>query len=124
MSRFDLRLSPRLLSGAVGVLLLAQPVVAQSSSELLNKGVCQTRAGSLIGMAWGAFILLLAGTAMYSFANGMRKMNSTDTTKITEGRQLVKGSGYSIIGALVLLAGERVFAFLGLPFLECITLPF
>lgn len=124
MSRFDRRVSAGLLSGATSVLLSVQPVVAQSSSEMLNSGVCQTKAGSLIGMAWGAFILLLAGTAMFSFANGMRNMNSTDTSKITKGRQMVKGSGYSIIGALVLLSGERVFAFLGLPFLECITLPF
>lgn len=106
------------------MLLFAQPVVAQSSDEMLHGGVCQTKAGPIIGAAWGGFILFLAATALFIFADGMRNMGSADSTKKTKGRKKVKGSGYPLFGALVLLSGERVFAFLGLPFLSCITLPF
>ncbi len=114
----------RLLSGAVGVLLLAQPVAAQSGAEILRDGVCGTRVAPMVGAVWGAGVLVLAAYGVYRGTTGLSKMGDSDPSEVTEGRERVKGAFYSFGASLMLLSAERVLAFVGIPLLECINLGF
>lgn len=118
------RVASRLLSGAVGVLVFAQPVAAQSGAELLRSGVCGTRVAPMVGAVWGGGVLVLAAYGLYRGTTGMSKMGGSDPSEVTEGRERVKGAFYSFGASLLLLGAERLLAFIGIPLLECINLGF
>ncbi|MFC6964471.1 hypothetical protein [Halocatena marina] len=55
----DRRIPTRLLSGALGVLLIAQPVAAQTGLDLLQQGFCGTKFATLFAAAWGGGVVFL-----------------------------------------------------------------
>lgn len=118
------RVSARLLSGALGVLLIAQPVAAQTGADLLRQGVCGTKAASMIAAVWGGGVVFLGAYGLYRAASGMWKLGNSDPSEVTEGRERIKGAGWAFGASLFLLGGERVLAFLGIPILECINVGF
>lgn len=113
----------RLLSGAMGMLLLAQPAVAQSSgAELVTEEVCTGRGAELISAGWIIIALVLGGLVLLQLVNGGRKVSSTDSSKQVDGREQLRRSPWAV-GALALwLSAERFLAFLGIPLFSCVEL--
>ncbi len=118
----DRLLSARRVSVAVGVLLLAQPVAAQTGIDFLRSGVCGNRGATLLAAAWAGFTIYFAVFGLYRVVTGMSKTGSSDPSVQTEGRERIKGSGWSFGSAFVLLSAERVLAFIGIPVFSCINL--
>lgn len=117
------RLVP-LTIGGLAVLLFAEPVAAQTGIDMLRDGVCGTQGGQLIVAAWAGFVLFLVAEGIFHFVMGLRKAGKVDPSKTKEGREEAKGSGLYFLGAMIVFSAERVFAFLGIPFLDCIRLTF
>ncbi len=123
------RLRDRWLSVGVRLLmagvLVAQPVAAQSGIEFLQNGICGSMAAQLIGAVWaGAVLYFGAYKFLYRAVQGFDMFKSPDPNKQNDGKELIKGSVWSLGAALLLAGGERVLAFVGIPMIECINLGF
>lgn len=118
------RVTSRVLSGAMGVLLLVQPVVAQTGIDMLRQGICDSQGGQLLAAAWAAGVFILGGIGIYRAVTGGSKFGSSDPSEQTEGKERIKGAGWSFGAAVLLLSAERILAFLGIPLFECVTLGF
>ncbi len=106
---------------AVGIVLLAEPVAAQTGIDMARGAVCDTQAANIIGAVWVLSVLGLPLYGVYRIANGMRKMSTPNATKKKEGREEVTASVWSFAAAVVLLSIERVFAFLGITLFDCVS---
>lgn len=119
---FDRRLSARLLSGAVGLLLIAQPVAAQTGIDFLRGGVCNGRTATLIAAALAATTIYFAAFALYRWGTGIQMIGSSDPNEQTEGKTRIKGGFYSFGAAILILSAERILAFIGISIPSCINL--
>lgn len=120
----DRRVTSRLLSGAVGLLLIVQPVAAQTGIDMLRQGICGSQGGELLAAAWAAGVFILGGIGIYRAVTGGSKFGSSDPSEQTEGKERVKGAGWSFGAAVLLLSAERLLAFIGIPLFQCVTLGF
>lgn len=123
------RLNDRWISIGARVLmagvLVAQPAAAQTGIEFLQEGFCGGLAAQLVGAVWaGAVLYYGVYKFLYRATQGLDKFQSTDPTEQNDGKELIKGSVWSLGAALLLASGERVLAFIGIPMLECVNLGF
>lgn len=109
------------LAGAVGTVLLVEPVTAQTGIEMARGAVCDTQGANIVGAMWVLGVLGLPLYGVYRIVNGMRKMSTPNSQKKKEGREEVTASVWSFAAAVVLLSIERVFAFLGITLYDCIS---
>ncbi len=120
----DRRVTSRLLSGAVALLLIVQPVAAQTGIDMLRQGICGSQGGELLAAGWAAGVFILGGIGIYRAVTGGSKFGSSDPSEQTEGKERVKGAGWSFGAAVLLLSAERLLAFIGIPLFQCVTLGF
>lgn len=110
-----------LLAGIGGCIVGSQPAVAQSSSELLKAGFCNRWVAPVLVALWGLFVLSLVGTGIFRFANGWRKRQSNHPQTTFEGRKEMKGSRFAFIAVILAFAAERLFAFLVVDLVDCVS---
>ncbi len=111
----------RLLSGIVGSSVVTPLAVAQSSSELLEAGLCNRWVAPAAIAVWGLGVLYLTGIGIFRFVNGWRKSKSGHSAKILEGRKEMKRSFFPVIAAILVVAAERLFAFLVVDLVSCVS---
>lgn len=117
--------NPTLWYLAVGTsILVVEPVAAQTGIDLLREGVCGGQGAQLLAAVWAAGVVYYGGFGIFRLVTGASKFGSSDPSEQTEGKERIKGAGWSIGAALLLLSAERILAFVGIPMLECINLGF